>query len=236
MICGFSHLDGAYVLGSLSPAERLEYEQHLEECPDCSRAVRELAGLPGLLTRVDPTVLESTPAVEPLPDTLLPALVGAVRHRQRRRAFATVGAAAAATAALVILPLAISGSLSGDRGPAAQPPAAGSTATPQVRRPMVPVRGAPVRASLAFERVPWGTRLDLACTYAPGPDQYRLPHVATYVLVVRKRDGSIQQVGTWRSLEGRTMRLTAATSASQADIASVEVRTTDGKPVLKLTA
>jgi hypothetical protein len=53
---------------------------------------------------------------------------------------------------------------------------------------------------------------------------------------VRTRDGRTEQVGTWSSLEGRTMRLTAATSATVRDIASVEVRTTDGRPVLELTA
>ena len=37
--------------------------------------MRELAGLPGLLARVDPDVLESAPHVEPVPETLLPALV-----------------------------------------------------------------------------------------------------------------------------------------------------------------
>ena len=47
MTCRFAHLDGAYVLGSLSPAERLEFEAHLPGCAECSRGVRELAGLPG---------------------------------------------------------------------------------------------------------------------------------------------------------------------------------------------
>ena len=100
---------------------------------------------------------------------------------------------------------------------------------------MAPLGGAPVRATVALDSVAWGTRLDLACTYAPRPGQYELPAVATYVLVVRTRDGSTEQVGTWRSVSGRTMRLTAATSASPAQIASVEVRTTSGRRVLQLT-
>ncbi len=58
----------------------------------------------------------------------------------------------------------------------------------------------------------------------------------TYGLFVVNRDGSAEQVGTWSALDGRTMRLTAATAARRADIASVEVRTTDGRPVLKLVA
>jgi hypothetical protein len=101
---------------------------------------------------------------------------------------------------------------------------------------MVPLNGAPVRASLAFDSVTWGTRLDLTCTYAPHGDHYHLPRQVTYALVVHTRDGRTEQVGTWRSLEGRTMRLTAATSTARRDISSVEVRTADGRPVLELTA
>ena len=84
-------------------------------------------------------------------------------------------------------------------------------AAPDAR--MLPVGGAPVRATLALEPVAWGTRLDLTCTYEPRADEYELPAVVTYVLVVRTRDGRTEQVGTWRSIGGRTMRLTAATSA-----------------------
>jgi hypothetical protein len=46
--------DAAYVLGSLSSTERLEYEEHLAQCPRCSAAVAELAGLPGLLASLTP--------------------------------------------------------------------------------------------------------------------------------------------------------------------------------------
>lgn len=233
MSCDFAHQDGTYVLGALSPAERLEFEQHLTGCPDCARSVRELAGLPGLLARVDPAVLESPPVEEPVPDTLLPALIGGVRRSRRRRMFSTAGVAAAAVVAITV-PLGISGVLGGGHTSAAERPGAAPSSTPPAGRAMVPVDDAPIRASVALEQVPWGTRLDLTCTYPPGPDEYRSLRVATYVLFVRTRDGSTQQVGTWRSLEGTTMRLSAATSASREDIASVEVRTTDGRPVLKL--
>ncbi|MEP6817759.1 MAG: zf-HC2 domain-containing protein [Marmoricola sp.] len=238
MTCHFAHRDGAYVLGALAPAERLDFEQHLAGCPDCASAVRELAGLPGLLGRIGPNVLESPPVEEPVPHTLLPALLDRVRRSRRRRVFVTTAAAAAAVVALAGVPLAISGTFNGDRTPAAQPPGAGSTSAPPAGRAMVPVRHAPVRASVALEPVTWGTKLDLTCTYAPGPDRYHhhAARVATYVLFVRTRDGGTQQVGTWRSPGGRTMRLTAATSANRDDIASVEVRTTDGKPVLRLIA
>ena len=74
MTCPFTQDVSVYVLGSLSATERLEFERHLEECGRCTRSLRELAGLPGLLGRVDASVLERSPVDEPVPATLLPAL------------------------------------------------------------------------------------------------------------------------------------------------------------------
>ena len=54
MSCDFAHQDGAYVLGALSSSERMAFEHHLATCPECARAVRRLAGLPGLLARTVP--------------------------------------------------------------------------------------------------------------------------------------------------------------------------------------
>ena len=101
MTCAYAMSDAAYVLGSLSPAERREFESHLDGCAECSLAVRDLAGLPGLLGRVDPEVFEPTP-VDPVPDTLRPRVMGAVRRRQRRRTFLIAGVAAAAAAAVTV--------------------------------------------------------------------------------------------------------------------------------------
>jgi len=231
MSCELAVRDGAYVLGSLSPTERKEFEQHLAGCKECARNVRQLAGLPGLLARVDRAVLEDPDVVEPVPDTLLPALVRDARREGRRRTLVTAGLAAAAAVVVVGVPLGVSGVLEGHRTPSS--PVA--SASPVAQR-MVPVGDVPVRASLAFASVTWGTRLDLTCTYAPNGEQYHhLPPRVTYALVVRTRDGRTEQVGTWRSLEGRTMRLTAGTSSPRNQIASVQVRTTEGRPVLELT-
>src|ERR1700730_2998309 len=45
--------DAAYVLGSLSAADRREFEQHMAQCPACREAVAELSGMPGLLSQPD---------------------------------------------------------------------------------------------------------------------------------------------------------------------------------------
>jgi hypothetical protein len=234
MSCGFAHDDASYVLGALSPAERLEFEQHLSSCTACARSVRELAGLPGLLSRVDPAVLEE-PSGTPVPATVLPGLLHAVQRARRRRSLVTGGLAAAAVA-VVVTAAGLSGTLSGDRGPGPSPSVSSSAPTASAGQVMAPVGDVPVRARVAFSSVAWGTRLDLTCTYGDVGEDYHLAPSVTYGLFVRTREGRSQQVGTWRALEGRTMRVTAATSAARRDIASVEVRTADGHPVLELTS
>jgi anti-sigma factor RsiW len=229
--CVYAHLDGSYVLGALSAAERQEFERHLDGCPTCARAVQELAGLPGLLGRTDLASIESPPEQVPLPDTLLPALVHEVRRQQRRRLVLTGAVAAAAAAVLTV------GSLTAFGGadepiPQAAPPPSASTAP--AGRDMVPVGYGRMAANVALASVAWGTRLDLACSYAPaGPNDEGA--AASYALVVLTRDGRAEQVATWRALPGRSMTLTAATAATREQITSVEVRTADGQPVLKLT-
>jgi hypothetical protein len=233
MSCVFAHDDGSYVLGALSPAERQEFEEHLAGCEGCARSVRELAGMPGLLARVDPDVLASPPVGEPVPDTLLPALIREVRRTQRRRAFVTAGVAAAAAAVVVVGTTAATGVFNGDPSRTTAQPAA--TSALPAGQSMLPIGHVAVRGSLAFTSVLWGTRLDLTCTYSGG-GEYGTPPPENYAMFIRTRDGQVQKVATWRGLPGRTMRLAAATAASRQDITSVEVRTASGKPVLKLVA
>ncbi len=228
MSCSFAHDDAAYVLGALSPVERLEFEKHLASCPDCTRAVRELAGIPGLLGRVGARVLEDPPVDVPVPDTLLPALSREVRRSRLRRTLTAVGLAAAAA---IIAPVVVAQI---DDGAAAPTPSATPTGPEAVD--MAPLGEVPVRASVTMEQVLWGTKLGLTCTYDPESVSYELPPAVDYVLFVRTHDGSAEQVGSWRSVGGRTMQLTAATAEDAADIASVEVRTPDGRVVLELAA
>lgn len=246
MSCEFAHLDGSYVLGALSPGERQDYEQHLAGCAECAQSVRELAGLPGLLSRVDPRVLESPPAEGPVPESLLPTLVHRVRRSRRRRGFLTAGLAAAAAVVVAVGTLGVTGALDGEQTPGGGPtstPSATPTSPDSPDTPdspesqaMQPVGSVPVRASLVLESVSWGTRLNLTCTYVASGGDYQPPTSATYVLVVRTRDGRTEPVGTWRAVPGTTTRMSAATAADVEDISSVEVRTESGRPVLRLVA
>ena len=99
---------------------------------------------------------------------------------------------------------------------------------------MDPVGDVPVRATVSLEEVTWGTRLGLTCTYDPASVEYDLPPEADYALFVRTRDGTLEQVGSWRSVSGRTMEITAATAATPAELASVRCGPSDGRVVLRL--
>ena len=92
----------------------------------------------------------------------------------------------------------------------------------------------PVQATVSLEEVTWGTRLGLTCTYDPATVEYDLPPEADYELFVTTRSGRVEQVGSWRSVSGREMQIMAATAVTTAELASVEVRTLDGRVVLRL--
>jgi anti-sigma factor RsiW len=234
MRCDFAHDAGPYVLGALSPADRLAFERHQAICPDCAAAVRELAGLPGLLSRVSPDLLETPPLPVPVPDTLLPGLVHEVRRAQRRRTWQTAGLATAAALILVVGTVSATRILD-DRTPPAAAPST-TTAAGESGRAMLPLGAEPMSANLVLTGVAWGTRIDLTCTYASGENAagWAAAGDTTYALVVRTRAGHDEQVATWRGLPGRTMHLDASTATERGDIASVEVRAADGTPVLHL--
>ena len=48
----YARWDAAYVLGSLSSADRHEFEAHLNCCPSCRESVAELSGMPALLAQL----------------------------------------------------------------------------------------------------------------------------------------------------------------------------------------
>lgn len=225
MRCEFAHLDGSYVLGALAASERTAYERHLTDCDECSRSVRELAGLPGLMGRVPLEVLEPPGEREPVPETLLPAVVSEVR-RSRRRRLGAVAAVAAAAAVIVVAGLVgvvVNGLDDGD-----QTPQASETTAPAER--MDSLGQGRVTGWISLTEKAWGTRIDLTCTYR-SQDNGRW---ALYALFVRTNDGKLEQVGTWRAESGAEMHVTMAAAAKPEDIDEVVVKTSEGRSVLSL--
>ncbi|GAA4090494.1 anti-sigma factor family protein [Nocardioides kongjuensis] len=220
MSCEFAHLDGVYVLGALAAGERAAYERHLPGCAECTRALRDLAGIPGLLGRVQPETVEQLQPAEPVPATLLPAMQAEARRTQGRRRVAVGSFVAAAAVLLVLLAVGI-GTTLGDESP--RPPQQLAAAQ------RMDALGTPSSGWVSLTRRGWGTQIDLTCTYE-GP----VAGPATYVLVVTSTDGRTEQVGTWRTADGQEVHVTMATAVAPDDIASVEVRTASGYSVLRL--
>ena len=217
--------DAAYVLGALSPSDRLAYEEHLASCGRCSAAVRELAGLPGLLGRLDADEVAELGPVTPLPPSVLPALLAeAVRGRRVRRARWLAAAASAAAAVVAATTVAVQRA---DERPV-EPPA---SALPPART-MAQVDQDRLGGSVLLEQVAWGTRVRLRCSYGGTPES--VAALPAYALVVRTRDGAEERVATWRAVAGKATTIDGATASDLADISRVDVRTVDGRLLLRL--
>lgn len=219
----FAHDDAAYVLGSLSPAQRRAFEEHLETCASCARSVRDLAGLPGLLAGLPAEAYADPGDLPPVPDTMLPTLLDRVRRTRKRTRWLTLaGAAAAAVVLVAALTAVLTGNSPGSAPPISSPPA----------QSMQQVSQDQLTASVSLQRVAWGTKMHLACRYAgtwvqPG---------AAYALRVHTKDGQTQQIATWKALPDRTMQLDAATSVDPVDIDSLDVVLTGSdRPLLTLS-
>lgn len=221
----YAEWDASYVLGALSPAERREYEEHLETCEACRRAVAELTPMPGLLARLEPeramALLQEEPAPAAAPR---PELLAAVRHEaQRRRVRRTRmrAALAAAAGALALTTVAVPMELA--QGPAGVEVVAFET-----------VADVPVTASAELTPVAWGTRIDLDCTYeTEAADAADAPVDGwPYALVVVDREGRRSELSTWRASPGATARLQAGTAVDLHDIVALEIRAVASGDVL----
>jgi len=222
----FALYDAAYVLGALSPADRREFEDHLRGCPSCASSVSELAGLPGLMSRVSIDQLTAEP--EPVPETLLPSLARAVRRERRQRRL-VVGTAAAAAACLI----AVGGVAITRSDSPARPPVTASAPSGTANLAFRAVVPSPVTASARLVDMAWGTQIDLTCSYrSQGP--YPASAVP-YAMVIIDRHGTAEQVATWKALPNRELTVMGASSRARQDIASVEIRTMGGQTILRLS-
>src|SRR6478736_7543 len=94
--------DAAYVLGSLSDADRGEYEAHLRDCRSCRESVDELSGMPALLGQLSADEVAaiddgaSETLLPPLRGRVLTSLLATVSRRRRVARVATWTMAAAA--------------------------------------------------------------------------------------------------------------------------------------------
>jgi anti-sigma factor RsiW len=217
--------DGAYVLGSLSSADRREFEVHMADCPSCREAVTQLSGMPALLSQLNrddvAAINESDhtsggPEISP---ELLPSLLATVRWRRRRTRLTTWTAAAAAA---VVLAISVLVGVAG-RSPTSAPPQVTASALP-----MAQVGTTLLASTVSLSRQQWGTHiaLNFVCT-APAD-----AHHDTVALVVVGRDGSQSRLATWVAIPGHTAAPTGSTSTPVDQIAAVQVVLADNGQVM----
>ncbi|MET3919572.1 zf-HC2 domain-containing protein [Arthrobacter sp. UYEF20] len=215
--------DAAYVLGSLVPSERQEFEEHLSGCAGCSAAVDELAGMSGLLAVLAPEEAEALERAGSTntPPQLLTGLAEKLRRRRQRTHLAIAGLVLGASAATVGLTVAVTTPAT----PTVQAPAVAAT-----RLTFEAAGASPLTATGSITEQPWGTRIDWQCSYGPSPEAYPSPSVTNdpgaveYSLVVVDTRGATTQVASWTAGPGMVVAPTATTGIKAADISRIEIR------------
>jgi hypothetical protein len=224
----FSTWDAAYVLGSLSPAERRDFEEHLAGCPACQAAVTELAGLPGLLAQVPPedAALLAVVPEETIENSPPPDMLAAVRSRQagRRRRMVAIMAGAAAAVALVLAGIGYGLGLL-PPGPSGPQRLAFSTVMPSG-----------MTAVVDLIPVADGTDVAVQCSYAESNEPRPGGGYETYQVYVVDRAGHESMVKEWPAKPNRTMKPSGHTPLKLRQIAKVEIRDVeDDQTVLRAT-
>jgi len=210
--------DAAYVLGSLSAADRREFEGHLANCPQCRDAVTEISGVPALLSQLDGdcvAAINESDTEPPPPAYLLPALLTEVHRRRWRTRLMTWTASAAAAAVLGVGVLLSIGSMT------TPPP-------PHDAMPMAQVGTTTLASTVAVKDESWGSYIDLSCVCLAPVNA----HHDTLALVVVGRDGSQTRLATWVAEPGRTATPAGSISTPSDQIASVQVVSADNGQVL----
>jgi hypothetical protein len=219
--------DAAYVLGSLSSAERREYEAHLETCERCRAAVAELSGMPALLSLLDVDDVRGLEAEQPIPPLrpeVLESVLDKVRWRRRRSRWLTSVAVGLAAALLAVgLVIAVRPGIVGLQS--------GTEQTTAQQLPMDKLVDTPFSASISLNGFAWGTRIDMACTYGQWSSG-EVPPPSNLGMVVVGRDGSHTQIATWLGMSGATALPSGNTPVQKSEIAAVQLVSTDNGKVL----
>jgi hypothetical protein len=222
--------DAAYVLGSLSDADRREFEAHLRGCPSCRQSVDELSGMPALLGQLTVDEVASLDDVgsDALSPRVLTSLLTKVSRRRRNARLAMWAVAAAAAVVMVV------GVLAGVQfhtgAPASVPSRAEASALT-----MTPVAPTELTATVTVTGRGWGTQIEMNCTYpsevgSSAPDGDEPP--GKLAMVVVSRDGNHDRLATWMAVKGVRATPDGSTSTPIDQIATVQIVSADTGNVL----
>ncbi|ORB71237.1 hypothetical protein BST44_22020 [Mycobacterium scrofulaceum] len=215
--------DAAYVLGSLSAAERREFEAHLAHCPACREAVADLSGVPALLSQLGPDEVAAindagprsvTPELSP---ELLTSLLAKVSWRRRRTRIVTW---VASSAAAVVLAIGVFVGVQGYSSSSQQVTASAA--------PMAQVGTTLLTSTVQLSSQHWGTSINLRCVCLAPLNA----HHDTLAMVVVGRDGSQTRLATWVAEPGHTATPAGSISTPVDQIAAVQVVAAESGQVL----
>lgn len=220
--------DAAYVLGSLSSAERREYEAHLETCDRCRAAVADISGMPALLAMLDVEDVRALEKEQPEPPPLRPEVrqqvLDKVRWRRRRSRLLTSAAVGLAAALLAVgLVIAVRPGIVGLQS--------GTTQATAQQLEMNKLVTTPFSATISLNSFAWGTRIDMACVYGDWSSGGGVPP-SNLGMVVVGRDGSHTQIATWLGMSGATALPSGNTPVPVGEIAAVQLVSADSGQVL----
>lgn len=220
----YAKWDAAYVLGSLSAADRREFETHLAHCPACRGAIAELSAIPALLAllyRSQSAAIDDYdhPTMRPLvSQQLLPSLLATVRWRRHRtRLIAWTATVAAAMLAIGVF-VGFHGGFT-----TSSPP---QTTVSALSMSQVGTRLLTSQLWVIPER--WGTTIKMRSECLAPPDA---PHDRLAMVVVA-RDGNRTRLATWVAEPGHTATPAGSTSTLANQIAAVQVVYADSGQVL----
>jgi anti-sigma-K factor RskA len=204
---------GAYVLDALEPDEQIRMQQHVQECAVCTAAVQELEGLPRLLAGVP---MPGETPVAPAPSELAferfrrsATAVAAPPRRKGRWRWAVASAAAA---------LVIGGAV-----------ATGVAVTSTVAAPEV-VEAVDNGVHLVATYLPAKTGTDVTVALDG------LPMGERCELVAVSRSGREESAGWWTVSHAGTYEWSGWVAMADADVATWEVRSADGRPLVSVPA
>ena len=219
--------DAAYVLGSLSREERIEFESHLRGCPACSSAVSELADIAGLLAQLDVRdfdALDQSPRPHAA-TAVAPRLVGPTPVWRRPALQAALVAAACIAATAIVI-----GALAFLRSDSLTSPPPASSQAQMSALPMTPVRPSSLTATVSLVGRSGDTEIQMRCTYGQEPDGGA--DSDELAMVVVGRDGTRRQLTNWVGHSGTTTTPAGIVALPVGQIAEVQVVSADTGDVL----
>jgi hypothetical protein len=202
---------GAYVVGALEHAERVDLEAHLAHCPMCRDELAALAPLPGLMSRLSPAeAVVGPPALDAEGSAAMLERLLAAASTERRRASRSRWVAAAAAAALIAG--AGSGAVLATRGDGAHWQQTAAAASGPIH---LKVQLADQANGTKLDMTLWGVQRGQRCS-----------------LVAVSRDGRAEDAAWWDATYEGTAHITGTTSIARRDLTKLEVVTDTGKTLV----